>query len=88
MKLMKMKMKNVKEKSKYISQAIRTYIAEKNEIDDEITHSKAIKLTKNKYFKEILPKLERIEFTNEKYILDFKSIIKKVRGEFENEGEE
>jgi len=72
-----------KEKAKLLSQAIKTYIAEKNNLDIDLTHSKAIELTQSKLFQGILKKTEEIEFTGKKVKLDYETLVKNVRKEFE-----
>lgn len=73
--------KEDKEKAKYLSQAIRNYIANKNNLTDDLTHSKAISLTTNKLFIELLNKTQEIEFTKNKIKIDYNNIINKVKGE-------
>lgn len=68
-----------KEKAMLISQAIRNYIAISYNVEEELTHRKAISLTNNKFFKELLEKTEMIEFARKNIELDYKTIIKKLR---------
>lgn len=74
-----------KEKAKLISQSIRCYIGETNNLNEDITHSKALKFTKNKLFIDILQKTEKIEFANKSINLDYNKIIKQLKGEMKNE---
>lgn len=71
-----------KEKAKLLSQAIKTYIAEKNSLDIDLTHSKAIELTQSKLFQSIFKKTEEIEFAGKKVKLDYEKLVKNVREEF------
>jgi hypothetical protein len=71
-----------KEKAKLLSQAIKIYISKKNNLDVDLSHSKAIKLTQNKLFKDILKKTEKIEFAKMKIKLNYNELVKNVRGEF------
>lgn len=71
-----------KDKAKLLSQAIKTFIAEKNSLDFDLTHSKAIELTQSKLFTGILKKTEEIEFAGKKVNLDYGKLVKNVREEF------
>ena len=74
-----------KEKAKLISQAIRSFIAERNNLKEDLTYKKALILAKNDFFIKTLMECERFEFENKKTSFDFNLIVKKLRGEFKNE---
>lgn len=74
-----------KEKAKLLSQSIKIYIAEKNGLEIDLTHSKAIELTKNKLYVDILKKTEEIEFAGKKIKLDYDKLVKNVREEFKDD---
>lgn len=71
-----------KEKAKLLSQAIKTYIAKSNNLDSDLTHSRAIGLTQVKLFQDILKKTEGIEFADKKIKLDYKILVSRVEEEF------
>lgn len=79
------KTSNTKEKAKILSQIVRDYIRVQNNIKEELTHSKAKKLTNDKTLIEILDKTEMQEFANKTVHIDYKIYEKKLRGIFENE---
>lgn len=76
------KTQDKKEKAKLLSQAIRTYIAQINNVEEDLTHSKAIEITKNELFIDLLKKTEKIEFAGKNISIDYDKIIKEIRGEF------
>jgi len=74
--------KDEKNKAKFLSQAVRNFIGQKNKINEDLTHSDAIKYTKNELFINILRETEAIEFAGKKLKLDYKHLEKQLRGEF------